>query len=265
MRRKKSRQQHRGVISERLRSNWQAIGLYTVTGVIMIGAVAFAWQAAGENVGPDGCPVTGTPQQHIAVLHDGTTRLKPFAVQTVALQAVHIQEALPAESRLSLFVLTHPEHGMIAHQFTRCKPKAAAEAHWLYESEAVLEKQNEKFDSAYQAAVHRVLGQESGEESHIMAAIFAVSAHKITHLVLVSDMLENSPACSMLRRNFTCYDNSLYVAGITQRLKGVKILIIQLRTRRFAEHQKLARAFWDKLFQKAGAEVGWVDLPDALS
>ncbi len=264
MRRKKSRRHHRGVISERLRSNWRAIGLYGVTGVIMIGAVAFAWQAAGEDLGPDGCRATAATQPHIAVLLDGTDRLKPFAVNAVKLKMHQIKNALPTHSRLSVFGLVPAEQGIVTQAFSQCTPKPAAQVNVFIEQEANLIKQNDSFDAGYQAAVQRVLDQASQPESHIIAALYAVTAHDITTLVVMSDMLQHTSESSMLRGDFRGADNSLYVVEITHRLQGMKILIIQLGTRRWAAHQKAARAYWEKLFTKAGAKVMWVDLPNAL-
>ncbi len=130
MHRKQTKRHHlRAVISEWLRTNWQAVGLLTVTGMFMIGAVAFAWQAAGEEVGTDGCP-NRTPR-HVVGLYDGTSTLSPLAVSAVQLRLSALSKNLRAQVRLSLYGFVSPTQGLVANEFSGCIRKLPTDAHWL--------------------------------------------------------------------------------------------------------------------------------------
>ena len=186
------------------------------------------WEQHQEKIGLDGCHTSRTTQPHLGVLLDATDRLKPVAAKVVETKITQMRNALPTHSRLSVFGLVPAEQGIVAQAFSQCTPKPTAQVNVFIENEANLKKQNDSFDAGYQAAVERMLDQPSQPESDIIAALYAVTALNITSLVLISDMLQHMPTGSMLRGDFRGADNSLYVVGITHRLQGMKILIVQL-------------------------------------
>ena len=246
-----------------LKDQWKTVGLFSSCFVIIAGAMV--WEQHQEKIGLDGCHTSRTTQPHLGVLLDATDRLKPVAAKVVETKITQMRNALPTYSRLSVFGLVPAEQGIVVKEFSQCTPKPAAQANVFIENQPLLQKQNDSFDAGYQAAVQRVLDQPNQPESDIIAALYAVTAYGITDLIIIaSDMLQHTSEDSMLRGDFTIADNSLYVVELTRRLQGAKILVIQLQTRRWAAHQKGARAFWEKLFTKAGAKVMWVDLPNAF-
>ncbi len=229
----------------------------------MVLVAAIAWMWADEKLGADFCPAK--TEKHILVLHDGTTRLHEHALQSVTYQIDRIKNALQPENRLTLLTLTSPARGLVSEEFSRCKPKPQDQIKVLTENPAALHKMNAEFEDAYTEGMERVLQEESANESHISAALFAVVTkyEDVTQLYILSDLLQHSEALSMITNTGSCtaFKQSLHVTGIAGRLRGASVNIVQYSARRYEKRQKQWQGCWEEVFELSGAaSVTWAKL-----
>ncbi len=123
---------------------------------------------------------------------------------------------------------------------------------------------NAEFEDAYTEGMQRMLQEESANESHISAALFAVvTKHDdMTDLYILSDLLHHTEALSMITNTGSCtaFKQSLHVTGIAGRLRGVNLEIVQFTAKRFEERQKQWQGCWEEVFELSGASVTWAKL-----
>lgn len=222
------------------------IGWAIAGGIALIAiVVGFGWlymSAAQRNPQRDAetnCPKSG-PVEQILVLVDVTDPVGPIAQSDILNQLNAMADALPKGGLFELRTLTTGD-ARTETIFAACNPGDGSDLdHWTGNPEAARKRWDQKLDAPLKAAMDRALHAEPGETSPIMAGIQQVAVDRLgstytksipNRLVVISDLLENTPSFSMYKSgpDFETYRQSKAAAEYGTDLAGAVVEVWLLR------------------------------------
>lgn len=228
------------------RSESFPIGWAIVGGLAMVAMlVGFGWLYMGavarspERDAETLCPKTG-PVEQVLVLVDVTDPVGSIAQADILNQLDAIADGLP---RGGLFELRTLKTGDSRTNtiFSTCNPGDGSDLdHWTGNPEAARKRWTESFDGPLKAAMDEALHAESADTSPIMAGAQQIAVDRLgsqhaesipNRLIIVSDLLENTPAFSMYRSgpDFDAYLASSAPAEFGTDLAGATVEVWLLR------------------------------------
>lgn len=228
------------------RSDSFPIGWAVVGGVALVAVLAgFSWLymgAVARNPERDAatlCPKTG-PVEQVLVLVDVTDPVGSIAQSDILNQLDAVADRLP---RGGLFELRTLRTGDARTDtiFSACNPGDGSDLdHWTGNPEAARRRWTESFDGPLRTAMDEALQAESADTSPIMAGVQQIAVDRLgtqqaksipNRLIIVSDLLENTPAFSMYRSgpDFEAYRASSAPAEYGTDLAGAAVEVWLLR------------------------------------
>ncbi len=228
------------------RSDSFPIGWAIVGGIALVAVLAgFAWLymgAVARNPERDAetlCPKTG-PVEQVLVLVDVTDPVGSIAQSDILNQLDAVADGLP---RGGLFELRTLRIGDARTDtiFSTCNPGDGSDLdHWTGNPEAARRRWTESFDGPLRTAMDQALQAESADTSPIMAGVQQIAVDRLgtqqaesipNRLIIVSDLLENTPAFSMYRSgpDFAAYRASSAPAEFGTDLVGAAVEVWLLR------------------------------------
>lgn len=227
--------------SESFPIGWAIVGGFALVSVLAgfgwlyMGAVARNSERDPETL----CPKTG-PVEQVLVLVDVTDPVGPIAQADILNQLDAIADGLP---RGGLFELRTLKTGDTRTNtiFSTCNPGDGSDLdHWTGNPEAARKRWAESFDGPLKAAMDDALQAESADTSPIMAGVQQIAVDNLgtqhaksipNRLIIVSDLLENTPAFSIYRSgpDFEAYRASSAPAEYGTDLAGATVEVWLLR------------------------------------
>lgn len=208
-------------------------------------AVGFGWlytgalQANPERDADTMCPKTG-PTEQVLVLVDVTDPVGTIAQADILNQLNAMADTLPKGGLFELRTL-EPGDARTTSIFSLCNPGDGSDLdHWTGNPEAARMRWDERFDGPLRAAMDAALHAQPADTSPIMAGIQQMAVERLgsTHgksipnrMVIISDLLENTPAFSMYRYgpDFAAYLASPAAAEYSTDLAGARVEVWLLR------------------------------------
>ena len=233
--------------------------------------VGFGWLYMGamqrnpERDADTMCPKVG-PTEQVLVLVDVTDPVGPIAQSDILNQLNAMADALP---KGGLFELRTLKTGDVRTEtiFAACNPGDGSDLdHWTGNPEAARRRWDEKFDTPLKSAMDKALHAESADISPIMAGIQQVAVDRLgstqakaipNRLVVISDLLENTPSFSMYKSgpDFEAYLGSKAAAEYGTDLAGAGVEVWLLRRDTDFPSSAVAE-FWAKWVQENRGTFG---------
>ena len=240
------------------------VGLLLV--VLAVGGAAAYFKINAHVMDPETlCPAEG-PLGHVVVLVDKTDPLNFTQNEAfqVLLEKIITQEVAPGEL-VSVFALGEDYKTTAKPLIEICNPGDGSDKNALTSNVKRLKRQfSERFRSPLLAVSNELQAQHPADHSPLLEMIQLVSingfrAHGIEQnrrLIIVSDMLHNTPEFSMYKGtyDYAAFSGTPYGRKMQVELPGVSVELHYvlnsplLQTRR---HLK----FWEDYFSRAGAKV----------
>jgi len=216
-----------------------------VSGVVLllvIGGFSYVYMnALSQNraLGADLCPELGPAAQTI-VLVDATDAIAPLTQTEISTRLQDIGQSISRGEKLELRTL-QPGDERTHTIFARCNPGDGSDLdHLTANPESARQRWRESFSAPLHDAMQTVMGDAAAETSPIMAALQQIAVENLTsehnrsirtHIIIISDMLENSPHYSIYRSgpDFDAYMASAAPARFNSDLAGAMVEIWYLR------------------------------------
>ncbi|MDB5539916.1 MAG: hypothetical protein JWQ89_1643 [Devosia sp.] len=234
-------------------------------GALIAVLVGFGWLYMGavqrnpERDANTMCPKVG-PTEQVLVLVDVTDPVGPIAQSDILNQLNAMADALP---KGGLFELRTLKTGDVRTEtiFAACNPGDGSDLdHWTGNPEGARKRWDEKFDVPLKAAMGKALQAESADTSPIMAGIQQVAVDRLgstqaktisNRLVVISDLLENTPSFSMYKSgpDFESYLGSKAAGEYGTDLAGATVEVWLLRRDTEFPSSSVAE-FWKRWVEK---------------
>jgi len=246
-----------------------------IVGTVLLIALALsvlggiAWFQWSRPPAPDAatmCPATG-PTSHFVLLVDTTDPLTFTQRQAwdVLLRDL-VSRRVPRDALLSVYELGADFHADAKPLVELCNPGDGSDRSELTANVQRLRRQYEdRFLKPLLAQSDRLVATKPADTSPILETIQLVGinafrAHAEVHgprrLVILSDLLHNTPRFSMYREqpDFAAFAATDYGRRVQADLPGVEVeLHVLLDTPRLQTRRQLK--FWEDYFDKAGARI----------
>jgi hypothetical protein len=242
---------------------WAALGGLFVTGVIVAAAIWMLSRPAGLDKRL--CPASG-PTGQIVLLVDKTDPLSFTQKQAFeGLLDRLIAQRVPSGYLLSVFVLGEDYKSSPKPVFSECNPGDGADASEYTANKARLKKRFEtNFRQPMLALANELQATKSAKYSPIFEMLEMTSINGFRKedvkgprkLIILSDMLHNTPEFSMYRDTpeFASFHESDYGRKMSTNLNGVDVeLDYLINTPRLQTRRNLK--FWEDYFASAGARI----------
>lgn len=222
---------------------WVIAVAFAVGVTAIVGGFGWLWFQANANrveLAGDLCRTTGPIEQTI-VLVDATDPISPLTQKEILTRLSDQASAVPTNGRFELRTL-EPGQSRTNQIFSLCNPGSGSEIDGLTGNpEAARRRWEENFDQPLQNAMQRVTTGSSGDTSPIMAALQQIAVDRLTswaereiptRIVVVSDMIENTPDFSMYApegADILAYSGSRAAAAYSVDLAGATVDLWFLR------------------------------------
>lgn len=256
----------------RRRVQWLATFLLFCTIAASITLIAQSL-TRGEAATPDVCCVEGVSAADVTILFDSTDALSEEQLRVVNDLVRQINDKLVEGDRLVLLRLDPDAQGHLFQElFAATKPADGSAADpWTENARLLGERYRQTFVEPMAAALSALVQPLEATTSPLLEALYSISQRLDSspgslrrELVVVSDMLQNSPLLSQFKSDYSfsalAEERSVYLADLGG-LRGVRVTLYQLGNR-YAHRQTTKHArFWQDYFQAAGvAELRVVKL-----
>lgn len=242
-------------------------GLLAVVIAAAVGMGLIYFRAVNNYVrtGQDLCPIAG-PRAQTIVLVDATDTLSALTRSEIAQRLADLAASTPKGSRLDIRTLRSDDARTNAI-FSLCNPGDGSDLDPLIANpEAARRKWEEGFSAPLEVALEASTGEGEADTSPIMAAIQQIAVERLTSasdrsiptsLVVVSDMLENSPLFSMYRSgaNYAAYAASPAANAYASNLTGATVDVWLVRRDAAPADANALIDFWDRWFTESGATI----------
>ncbi len=211
------------------------------------------------------CPADG-PKGHYVLLVDKTDPLN-FTQKYAFVSVLHelVEKRLPKGFLLSVFVLGEDYTQVAEPLIELCNPGSDDGAsEWTANLERLRQKYKDRFLSPLLARTDELVAVEPGKASPIFEMIQLVGIngfrrHDVSgkrRLIIMSDMLHNTPSYSMYQRepDFAQFHDSDYGRKARAELPGIEVeLHYLINTPRLQTRRNLK--FWEDYFSASGARI----------
>lgn len=248
---------------------WAAIVGGTVLLVVALGAVGGAlWhQSRSKDAGLDPrlCPSTG-PTGHVVLLVDKTDPLN-FTQKTAFNARLKdlVERQVPQGTLVSVFSLDQDFKKTAAPLVELCNPGTGQDR---TEWDANLKKLRQRYERDFHAPLlqlaDELVAMNAAKQSPIFEMLQLVGINAFQkdavkgprRLILVSDMLHNTPQYSMFKApaDFVTYAATDYGRKTLPNLSGVEVELHYIVSSPALQTKRNVK-FWEDFFQQAGARV----------
>jgi hypothetical protein len=244
-----------------------------VLGVIAVAALLVVsvalWRLAGQRVPvwkDTLCPQAGIRSLTVVIV-DTTDSITPLQRESLRNHFHRIKSGLEKYEALQLFSVDEVTDRVPPPLIEICNPGRGEDENDYTGNPALRAKRWEgAFSNRIDEVLNRLVSTETRRESPIMetiqaAAVIAFQRHPETmakKLVLVSDMLQNSPVLSQYREapDFAKFGATTAFAGVAADLRGVGVELLYLGREGKRELQNGRHIeFWQAYFQACGATL----------
>lgn len=249
---------------QRKQNWWGALLLGVVIIVaISIGVVYWYLQQYTVKLNPDTlCPKDG-PLALTVILVDRTDRLNTVQREAIRVRLDEVRAQTPRHGRIALFSIGPTEQELLRPEADLCNPGAVTEASQVYQNIRRVEQRWQTFNQRLAQAVETTV--QSGEQpaSPIMESIQSAALSTFARatpqmpkrLIVVSDLLQHSPALSLYQRlpRFADFKTTEGFRQLRAPLAGVEVEILYLRrpTARSIQSKALIE-FWQQYVGENG-------------
>lgn len=215
--------------------------------------------------------VRGQPAAVHAVVIDRTDQISDVQRASVRRDLENWILELPPNELVEIYAVVPKQGAGVEPHFSGCTVPKASGTDPLYGNPRLAEKRwNEKFHGPIQATLDELLSPEPKEESPIMETVQMIgidlfrrpqARNASGHLLLISDMLENSKDYSQYKGSidFGSYRGTPHYLRTRPRLPNVDVEIWYLRRSNATQHQGRKHIdFWEAWFSDVGAVLSRV-------
>lgn len=198
---------------------------------------------------------------------DGIGRLQERAVWN---RLQPLLKDLRRNERIELFAIS-PDKDLLEPIFSMCRPANGAETSaWTSNRNAADKRFAQIFEPKLEQALETLLKSPPAGASPIMEAVQASSVRSLhapdlrsdekgfrRRLILVSDLLQHSPALSQLRDvpEWEEFEGSAAMRSVSSDLAGTEVIILYLQRDESPVQGRPHVDFWDAWFAEQGATV----------
>ena len=207
------------------------------------------------------CP--DTIDRHTLILVDKSNA--PTLSQSTQIAEIieDVKKQLQTYEKLSIFILGEGR-GNVQSIFSKCNPGTGEQANSLYQNPVLVQKKfDEKFGQQFDYVQDVIKHQGEADSSYIMEAIQIIANQRDfgrnvaqRHLIIISDMEQNSPWFSQYRDNsdFAAFASTEAGKSLLSDLGGVDINFYYIvRDGKFISKKKSHIQFWVDFFSMQGA------------
>lgn len=248
--------------------SWLLLGLFGLALMAIVGGLGYLYVAATSQrqvLDANLCPEAGPPTQTLLLI-DATDDI-PELTRTQIRQLLNDMIArIPRGGLLDIRMLRNDQN-RTEKIFALCNPGNGSDLDPLIANpEAARERWQTGFAEPLEVALERTATGSEADSSPIMAAIQQLAVERLTSerdrhaettLILISDMLENSPGFSMYRSgaDYGSFQASDAARNYATNLSGADVDIWLVR-RSAAPAESLALvAFWERWIKDAGGTL----------
>ena len=137
--------------------------------------------------------------------------------------------------------------------FEKCAPPAQANI-WIENPRQVRKKFQEEFMAAMLDAVRLLASKEEAQWSPIVEMVeHLFEEEKYDQLILISDLMQNTPECSLYRRDAGCQRTASCLPILERSLRGQSLRVLFLRRNNIRSLQdSFMFSFWEQCIEGRG-------------
>ena len=254
----------------RTRQKWVLALLITAVTLGFVGMVA--WKTLSQPDAPDSllCPARTGPKGHVILLVDRTDPLSFTQSRAVNQLVEDIAKGRYAREGelLSVFVLGEDFRSTPDPIFERCNPGDGSSRSKLTENPELWKQKHEaEFVKPLMALEPQMRATQAGQWSPIFEMLQVVSLRFAKYdvrgrkyLILVSDMLHNTPAYSLYKEppEFAVLQTRPDFAKLRSKLEAVDVELLLLMHTPQLQTRRLSR-FWEDYFRDMGGRLQRID------
>lgn len=222
--------------------------------------------------------LAGTTPPHRVVVIDKTDLYAPRQAEAITWLIHEERDRLAVGERLSLYELDAGGELRNTNRFSLCNPGAGEQVNPLYRNpDRIQARYNALFAAPLDAALADLVTPKNAPSSPIVEALARLTQDPTfdrtvpgRHIVLVSDMLQNSETLSVYGRRRGIMEDRLPPAADVARqvrerfgdgLRGVTLEIRLIPRQGWEVEQRGAlHAYWSEVFAHLGVQASWYDL-----
>ncbi|KPP80725.1 MAG: hypothetical protein HLUCCA04_11200 [Oceanicaulis sp. HLUCCA04] len=253
------------------------VGLFNMVAVAgVLGAISYAALVLQpEEYDPETLCLVGAVPSHSVLVIDKTDLYSPAQASRIEAMALQTRDRLAIGERFSLFELD--ERGELTHtnRFSLCNPGRGEQINPLYRNPNRVEARYQSlFERPLQRALADLVRPKEAPQSPIIEALAGLTQEAgfdasvaQRRIVLVSDMLQNSPLYSVYGQARGDLAGRLPDPAVIARqvesqygtaLRGVELEISFVDRPGWTPEQRAAlRAHWEAVFYRLGVRQSW--------
>lgn len=252
------------------------LGVVAIVLIFILGGVYFYLDSIYVSINDKTlCPNNGAVAATTVII-DGTEPLNAIQKNALMIELKKIQHDTIQYEIVQIYNITDLQDVLLKPVFNMCNPGSGKNMNSLYENPELAKKRwQRQFISPLEQSLGQAYMSKGYNHSPIMESIQSISGVSFgelsetcpKHLIIVSDMLQNSAGLSFYRNGIpshTTLENSAFFAKIrTQYLKGVKVSLFLFRHPNISKRQRITHIeFWQNYFAKQGASIIHVKVID---
>ena len=243
------------------------IGVVVIAGLVLVLVGFFVWGQMGNGPGLDhaNCPVDGSYAAQIAVLVDPSDSLTSVQRSVVPRILETIESDAPTTAEIRVYALARAGRADTAAVLRTCVPMHPDNVSSLTGNPRIAEREYEEFATLLRSEMSTLLDVQGDVVSPLIEGIQVAvvnafqprTSNMPRRLMIVSDMLQNSPAMSFYREtaDFGSLSRTPDYGTLRVDLSGVEVSVFLLA--RGGEAGRLQagnmRRFWEDYFLDQGA------------
>jgi len=254
------------------------IGGVAIAGLVLLLVGFFVWGQMGDGPGLDqaNCPEDGSYAAQVAVLVDPSDSLTSVQRSVVPRILETIEFDVPTTAEIRVYALAQAGRGDTASLLRTCVPTHPDDVSSFTGNPRIAEREYEEFATSLRSELSTLLDVEGDVVSPLIEGIQVAVVNAFQprtsniprHLMIVSDMLQNSAAMSFYREavDFGPLSRNPDYGTLRVDLSGVEVSVFLLA--RSGEAGRLQagnmRRFWEDYFLDQGAHPAarprWVNV-----
>ncbi len=242
--------------------DWVSYGMIAGAVIIAIGFFFFQSRLKGDELDARLCPKTAGPSSGLAILLDLSDPLEPVQQQRVR-GFLEKRIAVAGQSTLIAVGAVLAGAGGENYSFARCKPMEGEDASEYYQNpRKVEERYQNEFRKPFESKLLSLMSSPVADQSPIMESLQKllvstpgfVDASYPRHVIIVSDLIQNSEAFSFYRGDtWSSFIESPDARRLAGRLRAVKVEICRVPRPGARVDMSRVDEFWIRYFDRAGA------------
>lgn len=215
------------------------------------------------------CPIDGPPTITV-VLFDRSDALSVPQQEAMRRHLHLIKEGLVEREKLVIHLVNDTANQLLTPVFSTCNPgRGEGLSYWSANPKKIKQDWDKKFSNKVDQVISDMLQPSSMPHSRIMESIqsvvitdFMLLRDSSKKLVIVSDMLQNTPEHSQYRgiTPFSAFKSSAYYRRVQTNLDGVEVKIFYVnRGAAHANHEAQHIDFWRHYFYDMGGRLTRVE------